>query len=203
VGAVVSTQLLQLSALFGAFWTAIALYAQRSPSPAPARFVGALGLGAVFAHLGWAALHWPAVAANPAALLDPTRGLTLLFVPLGLLLLERSPAAFASLPLAFAVARLGCLATGCCHGPEGEPTPLTEIAGLVALHGVVRRLPALWVTPTVLAGVGLLRLATEPLRAMPPLGEPLVPASVIATAWIAGGGMLAMGSARSPRAALG
>ena len=203
VGAVVSTQLLQLSALFGAFWTAIALYARLSPSPAPARFVGALGLGAVFAHLGWAALHWPAVAAHPAALLDPTRGLTLLFVPLGLLLLERSPAAFASLPLAFAVARLGCLATGCCHGPEGEPTPLTEIAGLVALHGVVRRLPALWVTPTVLAGVGLIRLATEPLRAMPPLGEPLVPASVIATAWIAGGGMLAMGSARSPRAALG
>jgi hypothetical protein len=203
VGAVVSAHLLQLLALFGAFWTAIAFYAQRSPSPAPARFVGALGLGAVFAHLGWAVLHWPAVAAHPSALLDPARGLTLLFVPLGLLLMERSPAAFASLPLAFAVARLGCLATGCCHGPEGEPTPLTEIGGLVVLHGVTRRLPARSVTPGVLAGFGLIRLATEPLRATPPLGEPLVPAAWIAAAWIAGGGMLAIGSARSPRGALG
>jgi hypothetical protein len=203
VGAVVSAHLLQLLALFGAFWTAIALYARQSPSPAPARFVTALGLGAVFAHLGWAVLHWPAVAAHPSALLDPARGLTVLFVPLGLVLLERSPAAFASLPLALAVARLGCLATGCCHGPEGEPTPLYEIGGLVVLHGVVHRLPARSVTPAVLAGFGLMRLATEPLRAMPPLGEPLVSPASIAAAWIAGGGMLAIGSTRSPRAALG
>jgi hypothetical protein len=203
VGAVVSAQLLQLLALFGAFWTAIALYARHSPSPVPARFVTALGLGAACAHLGWAVLHWPAVAAHPSALLDPARGLTLIFVPLGLLLLERSPTAFASLPLALAVARLGCLATGCCHGPEGEPTPLYEIVGLVVLHGVIRRLPASWVTPAVLAGFALIRLATEPLRAMPPLGEPLVPAAWIAAAWIAGGGLLAIGSARSQRAALG
>ncbi len=57
-------------------------------------------------------------------------------------------------------------------------------------------------TPAVLAGFGLIRLAIEPLRAMPPLGEPLFPAAWIAAAWIAGGGMLAIGSARSPRAAL-
>ena len=198
-----SAQLLQLLALFAAFWTAIALYARRSPSPAPARFVAALGLGAVFAHLGWAGLHWPAVAAHPSALLDPARGLTVLFVPLGFLLLERSPAAFASLPLALAVARLGCLAVGCCHGPEGELTPLHAIGGLIVLHGVVRRLPARWVTAAVLAGFGLIRLATEPLRAMPPLGEPLVSVAWIAAAWIAGGSMLAIASARTPRAALG
>ncbi len=190
-----SAPLLQLLALFGAFWTAIALYARRSPSPEPVRFVGALGLGAVFAHLGWAVLHWPAVAAHPSALLDPARGLTVLFVPLGLLLLERSPAAFASLPLALAVARLGCLAAGCCHGPEGEPTPLYEIGGLVVLHGVVRRLPARGVTPTVLAGFGLIRLAIEPLRAMPPLGEPMIPAGAIALGWVVFGLGIALRSA--------
>jgi hypothetical protein len=32
------------------------------------------------------------------------------------------PQAFATLPLALAVARLGCLVGGCCHGPAGEPT---------------------------------------------------------------------------------
>ena len=198
-----SAPLLQLLALFGAFWTAIALYAQRSPSPEPARFVGALGLGALFAHLGWAVLHVPAIAAHPSALLDPARGLTVLFVPLGLLWLERSPAAFASLPLALAVARLGCLAAGCCHGAAGEPTPLYEAAGLVMLHGVVSHLPERRVAPAVLGGFGLVRLLVEPWRAPPPLGEPLVPAAWIAAAWIAGGGMLAIGSARSPRAALG
>ena len=129
-----SAHLLQLLALFGAFWTAIALYARRSPSPKRVRFIGALGLGAVFAHLGWAVLHVPAVAAHPLALLDLTRGLTVLFVPLGLLLLERSAAAFASLPLALAVARLGCLAAGCCHGAAGEPTPVYEAAGLLAIQ---------------------------------------------------------------------
>jgi hypothetical protein len=199
----VSAPLLQLLALFGAFWTAIALYARRSPSPEPLRFVGALGLGAVFAHLGWAVLHWPAIAAQPSAPLDPARGLTVLFVPLGLLLLERSPAAFASLPLALAVARLGCLATGCCHGPEGEPTPLYEIGGLVVLYGVIRHLSARSLTPAVLAGFGLIRLATEPIRAMPPLGDPLVPVAWIAAAWVTGGAMLAIASARTPRAALG
>ena len=198
-----SAPLLQLLALFGAFWTALALYARRSHSPEPARFVGALGLGAVFAHLGWAVLHVPAVAAHPSALLDPARGLTVLFVPLGLLLLERSAAAFASLPLALAVARLGCLAAGCCHGAAGEPTPVYEAAGLVMLHGVVSRLPERRVAPAVLGGFGLVRLLVEPWRAPPPLGEPLAPAAWIAAAWIAGGGMLAIGSARSPRAALG
>jgi hypothetical protein len=148
-------------------------------------------------------LHWPAIELHFAALLDPARGLTVLFVPLGLLLLERSPAAFASLPLALAVARLGCLAAGCCHGPEGEPTPLYEIGGLVVLHGVICHLPARSLTPAVLAGFGLIRLANEPIRAMPPLGEPLVPVAWIAAAWVTGGGMLAIASARTPRAALG
>ena len=43
-----SAHLLQLLALFGAFWTAIALYARRSPSPKRVRFIGALGLGNIW-----------------------------------------------------------------------------------------------------------------------------------------------------------
>lgn len=190
-----SAHLLQLLALFGAFWTAIALYARHSPSPAPARFVAALAFGAVFAHLGWAALHLSEVATHPSALLDPARGLTVLFVPLGLLLLERSPAAFASLPLALAVARLGCLAAGCCHGENGEPTPLYEIGGLMILHGMVSRLPDRWAIPVVLAGFGLIRLGVEPMRATPPLGEPVVPIVAIAAVWVGLGIAMAVRSA--------
>ncbi len=187
--------LLQPLALFGAFWTALALYGRRSPAPEPLRFVAALALGAVFAHLGWALLHSSAVAAHPQMLLDPTRGFCVLFVPLGLLLLAPRPAAFASLPLAFAVARLGCLAARCCHGENGEPTPLYEIGGLVILHGVVAHLSARWVTPVVLAGLGLIRLAVEPMRSTSPLGEPAVPIVAIAALWVGLAIAMAMGSA--------
>ncbi len=176
--------LLQPLALFGAFWTALALYGRRSPAPEPLRFVAALALGAVFAHLGWALLHSSAVATHPEVLLDPARGFCVLFVPLGPLLLAPRPAAFASLPLALAVARLGCLAAGCCHGENGEPTPLYEIAGLVVLHGMVSRLPDRWVIPVVLGGFGLIRLAVEPMRSIPPLGEPVVPTVAIAALWV-------------------
>ncbi|MDH3213295.1 MAG: prolipoprotein diacylglyceryl transferase [Myxococcales bacterium] len=199
VGSAVSGQFLQLLALCSAFWTALALYARRSPSPQTLRFAAALGLGAIFAHLGGALLHLPAVAEGPSALLDPARDTTVLLVPLALPLLERSPAAFASLPLALAVARLGCLAAGCCHGASGEPTPLVEIAGLLVLHAIVSRRPGHQVAAVVLGGFGLVRLLVEPLRAPPPLGEPLVPAAWIAAAWIALGGVLAIPRARAAR----
>ena len=191
--------LLQPLALFGAFWTALALYSRSGrsgwPAPEPFRFVAALALGAVFAHLGWVLLHSSAVAAHPQVLLDPTRGFCVLFVPLGLLLLSPRPAAFASLPLAFAVARLGCLAAGCCHGENGEPTRLYEIGGLVMLHGMVSRLPDRWVIPVVLGGFGLIRLAVEPMRSTPPLGEPAVPMVVIAALWVGLGIAMAVRSA--------
>jgi hypothetical protein len=123
--------------------------------------------------------------------LDPAEGFCVLFVPLGPLLLAPWGTAFSTLPLAIAVARLGCLAAGCCGGANGEPTPLYEIAGLVALHTAVWKVPDRWVTPAVLAGLGLVRLAVEPWRAAPPLGEPMVSAATIAALWVALGLFLA------------
>ena len=180
-----TSPILQLLALSGAFWTALLLYR----GEAPRRFVAALALAAVFAHLGWALLHSGPVLAHPWALLDPA-GFSVLFAPLGLLALERSAAAFATLPLAIAVARLGGLAAGCCHGARGEPTPLVEIAALLALHLGLRRLRVDWTAPAVLAGLGLIRLLTEPWRATPPLGPPAVSAAVLAAAWIGAGVLL-------------
>jgi hypothetical protein len=72
----------------------------------------------------------------------------------------------------------------------------------VLLHGVVSRLPERRVAPAVLGGFGLVRLLVEPLRASPPLGEPIVPAAWIAAGWIAWGGALAIRSVRSPRVGL-
>ena len=180
-----SAGLLQTAALCAAFWTAVLLFDRRAPAADQVRFVVGLGLGAVFAHLGWALLHGSAVWDHPWSLLDPTAGYCVLFVPLGMLVATRQAAAFACLPLALAVARLGCLVAGCCHGANGELTPLAEIAGLVALHTGVRRLPERWVAPAVLAGFGLVRLAVGPWRAPPALGEPAFPAAAIAALWIA------------------
>ena len=176
-----SLALLQPLAWSAAFWIALSLYARRG-GPRPARFACALALGAAFAHGGWLLLHamqtWPALRARPGLLLDPSLGFCVLFLPLGPLLLERAPAAFASLPLALAVARLGCLAAGCCQGAR-----LYEIAGLLALHAAVVSARAR-VVPIVLGGIGALRLLLDPLRAAPPLGAPLVPATAIAAAWM-------------------
>jgi len=193
-----SLALLQPIAWCAAFWTALFLYTRRARPARPLRFTCALALGAALAHAGWLLLHvpviWPALRARPGLLLDPSLGFCVLFVPLGPLLLERSAAAFASLPLALAVARLGCLAAGCCHGTPTEapwavaglhPTALYEIAGWLALHGVVSRAEAHFVAPLVLGGIGALRLLIDPLRAAPPLGAPIVPPATIAAAWLA------------------
>jgi prolipoprotein diacylglyceryltransferase len=179
----------QLALQCAAFWTAVLLYrGERSQ-----RFLAGLGLGAVVGHLGWAALHAPEVWAHPWALLDPAIGFCVLFVPLGLLLCERSAAAFRTLPLALAVARLGCIAGGCCHGTptalpwalEGlHPTPLYETAGLLMLHAASRGVSDGWLVLWVLGGLGLLRLVVGPLRAAPALGEPMVPVAWIAGAWV-------------------
>jgi hypothetical protein len=187
--------LLQPVACWAAFWTALVLYRLRG-GPRTVRFACALGLGAALAHAGWLLLNapasWPALRARPGLLLTPA-GFCVLFVPLGPLLLERSAAAFASLPLALAVARLGCLVAGCCQGaplPVAwsmaglHPAPIYEIAGLLALHGAVSRAGARSAAPLALAGFGLLRLLIEPLRAPPPLGAPMLPPAALAAAWV-------------------
>jgi hypothetical protein len=96
------------------------------------------------------------------------------------------------------VARLGCLAAGCCAGaatpgwaaragaPPAHPVALYEIAGLAALHGIVTRVGTGRVMPLALVGIGALRLAVEPFRA-PPLGPPLVPSWLLAACWCAAG----------------
>lgn len=187
--------LLQPVAWCAAFWTALLLYSRRARPARPIRFACALVLGAALAHAGWLLLHLPALApalrARPQLALDPLVGFCVLFVPLGPLLLERSAPAFASLPFAFAVARLGCLAAGCCAGlptrpgsSAGQhPVALYEIAGWLALGVAVSRADARCVAPLVLAGFGALRLLLDPLRSIPALGAPVVPPLALAGAW--------------------
>jgi hypothetical protein len=209
-GAGVSPALLQPLAWWLAFWTALFLYTRRAGAARPIRFACALALGAALAHAGWLLLHapvtFPALVARPALLLDPSLGFCVLFLPLGPLLFERSPAAFASLPLALAVARAGCLAAGCCHGtatsaawaPGGlHPAGLYEIAGLLAMHAAVSRAEPRLAAPLVLGGMGALRLLIDPLRAPPPLGAPLVAPSALAAGWLAVGAGVAAFSACS------
>ena len=193
-----SVALLQPIAWCAAFWTALFLYTRRARPVRSLRFACALGLGAALAHAGWLLLHaplvWPAIRARPGLLIDPSLGFSVLFAPLGPLLLERSAAAFASLPMALAVARLGCLAAGCCHGTPTampwalaglHPTALYEIAGLLALHGVVSRADPRFSAPLVLGGIGALRLLIDPLRAAPPFGAPLFAPGAVAAGWLA------------------
>jgi hypothetical protein len=190
--------------LSAAFWTALALAARRESDPRLlGRLAAGLAAGALAAHLGWALLHAHALAERPALLLSPG-GFCVLFVPLGLIAAapgrgaERErylAAAFASLPLALAVARLGCLASGCCGGAPvrgasfEHPAALYEVAGLAALHAVARGSPPARVAPLVLGGLGALRLAVGPFRA-PPAEAPLVPVWLVAASLGAAGAAL-------------
>jgi hypothetical protein len=204
-------------ALSGAFWMAIFDYLRRGGgAESGTRFVAGLVLAAASAHLGGALLHLDVVMLRPRALLDPAAGQSVLFAPLGVLAVaprERAArerflaTAIGSLPPAFAVARLGCLARGCCHGISGafgaHPTRLYEIAGLLSLAEGTRRIPAAWVGPVTLAGFGALRLLTEPFRAPHPLGEPLIPPAALAIGWIAIGSAMALAASRRPRSEVG
>jgi phosphatidylglycerol:prolipoprotein diacylglycerol transferase len=212
----------QLGAWFAAFWVAVLGFSGRRERAAGSeRLIAGLVLGAAFAHLGWAALHPILVRRAPRLLLEPGSGYTVLCLPIGLLAAapwraspaERSTwlaAALGSLPLAIAVARLGCLAAGCCHGlpsdvpwamrggPDGalrHPAPLYEIAGLAALHLALRFAPRSGMAAAVLAGLGAVRLAVSPWRAEPPSGSP----AVLAAAWVAIG--LVWGAAVARRSA--
>ncbi len=196
----------QLLLLLTAFWVAVWRYRGEQP----VRFLLAVALGAVFAHLGWALFHLDAVVDHPAAAWNPAIGYSVLFFPLGPLLLSRSASSWRALPLALAVARLGCLAAGCCHGipaPWGGlyPTQLYEIVLLVGLHVSLGRAPNSLAAPCFLLGFGLIRLVLDPLRALPPLGAPGFAPSTVAVCWATLGLLwtfVRVGSAR-PRAWLG
>ncbi len=203
----------RMVALGGAFWMAVFDYLHRGgPAESGVRFVAGLVLAAAAAHLGWALLHLDDVAADPRALLRPAAGHSVLFAPLGVIaLLPRGRvarerylgAALGSLPHAFAVARLGCIASGCCHGAAGwfgdHPTRLYEIAGLLGLAAWTRRLPRAWVGSATLYGFGAMRLAIEPFRAPSPLGEPLIAPEVLGMGWVAIGSAMAAAASRPPR----
>ena len=53
-------------------------------------------------------------------------------------------------------------------------------------------------TAVVLAGLGLIRLAVEPMRSIPPLGAPVIPIEAIAALWVGLGIAMAVRSAGYP-----
>jgi hypothetical protein len=141
----VSAEALYLAALCAAFWTALCGARARLGSTADAgRFVAGLALGALLAGAGGLLLEpvglfaaAPRRAAARAHFLD---------------------AVLPSLPLAFAAAKLGCLAAGCCAAGGAEAL------GFAAVHAAVRSGPPRRAAALALAGIGAVRLAALPLR---------------------------------------
>jgi hypothetical protein len=192
---------IQAACWMAAFWTAVLGFRSAgSGREAGLRWLGAIVLVAIFAHLGWALLYLDLVLAHEASLLVVAGGATCLFAPLGPLLVapwRDEPArvreflgdAFAALSLALAVAKLGCLAAGCCGGVMvgsglRHPTVVYEGIGYLCLHRACRWGPSRLVPALFLAGFGALRLAVEPLRQSPALGAPTLTAESIASVWI-------------------
>jgi prolipoprotein diacylglyceryltransferase len=205
----VSGELGQAAACSAAFWVALHRAMREPAGRAHAtRTAGGLALGALLAHLGWAALHADALREAPAAWLDPSRGYCVLFVPFGVLALSPRAdrgrrayldASLGALPLAFAVARLGCLAAGCCAGRATDlpwaaggahPTPFYDVAACAGLQLVCGKLPRGARGGAALAGLGLARLALEPLRADLPLGKPALEPAWLAALLVALGALL-------------
>lgn len=177
-------------ALFGAFWTVL-VRCRPFAEASTLRCVVALAAGAVAAHLGWALLHPLEVRLQPLRVLEPSVGLCVLFLPAGVALATRAPSVWRVLPGGLAVARLGCLAAGCCGGLHGEATPALEIAGLAILDRELQRAGPRWSLPGFLIGFGAIRLAVEPWRGPPPLPGSYEVAGWIALGWAALGGVLA------------
>lgn len=185
-----------------AFWAAVYDFLRREGSHGDHGFRLALGLGlgVLFAHLGWMLIHPRLVASDPHLLLE-ARGFSSYFLPLGvlttaprrgdrLLYLAR---AVGCLALGLAVARLGCIVAGCCRGAPTYaffavggryPTRWLEWAGLVGLCLGSRRLPLRLVAPLTLAGYGALRLTLAPLREADPAGPDLLAPAWLAAVWL-------------------
>jgi hypothetical protein len=186
----------QLLAVCAAFWLALWQHDRRAPD-GTARFALALLIGAALARAGQVIAFEG--TPTPRALLAPESGVSILFVPLGVLLLAPTPAAFASLPLPLAVARLGCVAAGCCRGDAGEPLALVEAAALLALHRALERIPPHRTPAAFALAFGAIRLLEQPWRAAPERGFAWLAPTEAAVAWLAAG--LALYHARpiSPR----
>lgn len=170
-----------------------------------------LVVGALLAHLGWCALHAEQVVSRPLWLLDPLSGQSLLFVPLGPLLLAHwsrmegrdddfLAASFRALPFALATARAGCVAAGCCEGvplvlpcwmvsadEHRHPVAVYEIVCWLLLGIWLARRPTRVVVPAFPIGFGALRLLVEPLRAAVDGLEAWPPVWLIALGWLAWG----------------
>jgi hypothetical protein len=127
--------------LCAAFW--VALWRFDAVRASALRFVAGLALGALFARAG-GLLFAPAGLLLAAPLVAPARASFL-------------SAALPALPLAFATAKLGCVAAGCCAVAGGEAL------GFAALGLAVRASPRVG-AGLALAGIGAVRLATLPLR---------------------------------------
>jgi hypothetical protein len=140
-----SDDALYQAALCAAFWVAVCgARAGFGSAGEGARFVAGLAFGALLARAGGLLLV-------PAGLL--------LAAPLGAR--ERASfldAALPTLPLAFAAAKLGCIAAGCCAAAGGEAL------GFAAVHAAVRFGPERHATALALAGIGAVRLVALPLR---------------------------------------
>ena len=112
------------------------------------RFVLGLWLGVVTAHLGWGLFHLPEMLEDPGRILH-LGAVSVLFMPVGVLLVAPWRDSLAALPLALAIARIGCLPYACCY--ETWWSALPEIAGLAGLHIAARRWPQ-HTTAIVLSG---------------------------------------------------
>lgn len=156
---------------------------------ASARWLLGLQAGALLAYLG-----------SDLALmgrLPRFESASVLFVPLGVLIVAPWREALAALPLALGLARLGCLPYHCCYPSPWNAVP--ELVGWVALHFLARRWPR-HTTPIVLCGFGAIRLLSLPLRRVLAT-EPFIDPAWIAVAWIAAGVLLRhrIGSAADAR----
>jgi hypothetical protein len=116
---------------------------------------------------------------------DP--GASLLLLPAGLLVADRSTRAFAALPLPIALARLGCLAAGCCGAERAVPLPAVEAACFGALQLGLRPIAPAAVPAVFLAAFGAIRLLESPWRAA---GSSREWAVGLACGWIAVGAAL-------------
>jgi hypothetical protein len=203
-------EILAATAHGAAFWTALFAFRAFDPGRGAGgvRLACGLGLGALLAHAGFALLHLDRIGADARWWLAPWAGHTELALPLGVFALAPRrargrqtflAAALRALAPALAVARLGCLAAGCCGGVAGHPTPVYAMAGLAALALALARAPAALVPAAFAAGFGALRLALEPLRVPDPWGAPLVPPALLALAWVAFGGAQAEAARRAAR----